>query len=130
MHSRSHNRSRWAHCNTPEALRRRRAGADARRDALAAALPPATQGPDPLSLWQSIRIDLYVPTYGRCDQHATMIDGKQIGLLSATQISVLVREMILKRPSVDVLAEARRDLVSERAQQRGIPDRSPQPQSA
>jgi hypothetical protein len=109
MHSRRHNRSRWAHCNTPAALRRRRAAADALRDARAAALPPTPQGPDPLSLWQSIKIDLYVPTYGRCDQHATVIDGKQVGLLSATQISVLVREMILKRPSIDVLAEARRD---------------------
>lgn len=29
-------RNRWAHCNTPDALRRRRARADAKREALAA----------------------------------------------------------------------------------------------
>lgn len=35
---RSAKRSRWAHANTPEALRRRRAKIDARREAIAAAL--------------------------------------------------------------------------------------------
>lgn len=37
---RRHHRSKWAHCNNPEALRRRRARNDARREALAATLPP------------------------------------------------------------------------------------------
>lgn len=109
MQGHRNNRSRWAHCNTPSALRRRRAAADARREALAEKLPPAPAGPEPLTLWQRITIDLYVPTHGRCDQHAAVIDGEQAGLLSATQVGVMVREKILKRPSVDVLADARRE---------------------
>lgn len=103
------NRSRWAHCNTTSALRRRRAAADARREALAATLPPAPTGPEPLTLWQTITVQLYVPTHGRCDQHATMIDGQEAGLLSATEIGVKVRGLVLKRPSFDALAEARRE---------------------
>lgn len=108
MQCRRHHRSRWAHCNTPEALRSRRAAADARREVLAATLPPVPTGPEPLTLWQTLTVELYVPTSGRCDQHAVVIDGELVGLLSATQIGVKVRELILKRPSVDVLAEARR----------------------
>ena len=77
---------------------------------MAAILPPAPTGPEPLALWQRITIDLYVPTHGRCDQHAAVIDGEQVGLLSATQVGVMVREKILKRPSLDVLADARREL--------------------
>jgi len=76
---------------------------------MAANLPPVPIGPEPLTLWQSIRIDLYVPTSGRCDQHAAVIDGKPVGLLSATQIGVMVREAIYKRPSLDVLAEMRQE---------------------
>lgn len=106
---RRHHRSKWAHCNTPEALRRRRAAADARRDGIAATLPPAYVPPAPLTHWQRIVIDLYVPTCGRCDQHATVIDGERVGLLSATQIGALVREMIRKRPSLDLVAEVRRE---------------------
>lgn len=109
VQSRRHNRSRWAHCNTPEALRRRRAAADARREAMAATLPPAPEAPAPGELWQSFTVALYVPTSGRCDQHAVMIDGQMVGLLSATQIGVKVRELVLKRPSFDALAEARRE---------------------
>jgi hypothetical protein len=109
VQSRRHNRSRWAHCNTPSALRRRNAAADARREAKAATLPPAPTGPEPLTLWQTITVQLYVPASGRCDQHAAVIDGQAVGLLSATQISVKVREAILKRPSLDLLAEARRE---------------------
>jgi predicted O-methyltransferase YrrM len=56
MQSRRRNRSRWAHCNTPEAKRRRRAAADARREALAATLPPVPTGPEPLTLWQTITV--------------------------------------------------------------------------
>ena len=77
---------------------------------MAATLPPAPTGPEPLTLWQTIRVQLYVPTSGRCDQHAAVIDGEAVGLLSATQISVKMRELILKRPSLDVLADARREL--------------------
>ena len=108
MQGRRHNRSRWAHCNTPEAKRRRRAAADARREALAATLPPVPTGPEPLTLWQTITVHLYVPTSGRCDQHAAVLDGERIGLLSATQIGVKVREAIRKRPSLDLLGEERR----------------------
>ena len=106
---RHHHRSRWAHANSPQALRRRRAKSDARREELAATLPPAYAGPEPLTLWQSITVELYVPTDGRCDQHAAVIDGQRVGLLSATQIGAMLRQMVRKRPSVDVLAEIRRD---------------------
>lgn len=104
---RRHHRSKWAHCNTPEALRRRRARNDARREALAATLPPIPDEPAPLSVWQRIEVVLYVPTRGRCDQHAVEIDGARVGLLSASQIGVKVREMVRKRPSVAVLVEER-----------------------
>ena len=110
MHTQPDNRSRWAHVNTPAGLRRRRAIADARREALAAALPPAVQAPAPLTHWQRIVIDLYVPTSGRCDQHAAVIDGQRVGLLSATQIGAQLRGMIRSRPSVNLLADARRDV--------------------
>lgn len=111
MQSRRHNhkRSRWHHCNTPEALRHRRALADARREALAATLPPVPTGPEPITLWQRIVVEVYVPTSGRCDQHATVIDGERVGLLSASQIGVKVREAIRKRPSQAYLGEARRE---------------------
>lgn len=113
-------RSRWAHCNTPEALRRRRAQQDARREALAATLPPVYAGPAPLSLWQTVlvlgadgsehqRIELHVPADGsgaRCDQHASRVDGKP-QLLTATQVGRLVAAAIRKRPSRDLLAELR-----------------------
>lgn len=110
MHTRRTNRSRWAHANSPDGLRRRRAAADARREALAASLPPAATAPAPLTHWQRIVIDLYVPTAGRCDQHAAVIDGERVGLLSATQIGVRVRGLVRGRPSLDVLADARRDV--------------------
>lgn len=110
MKSRSHHqRSRWAHANTPDALRRRRAKNDARREALAATLPPAYEGPAPLSEWQSITVTLFVPTSGRCDQHATVIDGQRVGLLSATEIGRRVAAAIHKRPSDALLADYRRE---------------------
>lgn len=102
-------RSRWAHCNTPDALRRRRAKADARREAIAATLPPVCEGPAPLSEWQTITVTLYVPTHGRCDQHATVIDGQRVGLLSATEIGRRVAAAIHKRPSDALLADVRRE---------------------
>lgn len=77
---------------------------------MAATLPPVPTGPEPLTLWQTITVQLYVPTSGRCDQHAAVIDGEAVGLLSATQIAKRVRELVMKRPSFDALAEARRDL--------------------
>lgn len=108
--SRHHKRSRWAHANTPEALRRRRARRDAEREAIAAALPPAYAPPEPLSHWQRVIIDLYVPAgSARCDQHAVVIDGERIGLLSATQIGTKLRELIRKRPSLEVVADVRRE---------------------
>jgi len=117
--SRHHTRNRWAHANTPEALRRRRAQADARREAIAALLPPACTGPEPLSLCQTVlvlgpdgsvqhRIALYVPTHGRCDQHAAEVDGER-RLVTATEVGRLVAGMIRKRPSVAVVAEVRRE---------------------
>jgi hypothetical protein len=110
MHSHTHNRSRWAHVNTPDGLRRRRAAADAKREALSATLPPAVDAPAPFTHWQRVVVDLYVPTHGRCDQHAAVIDGERAGLLSATQVAVKVRGLIRSRPSVNVLADARRDV--------------------
>jgi hypothetical protein len=109
VHSRSRHRSRWAHANTPEAKRRKRAKADAQREQLSAALPPVDAGPQPLSHWQTVVVQLYVPIRGRCDQHAAVIDGKRVGLVSATQIGVLVRKAIADRPSAAMLAEMRRD---------------------
>lgn len=109
MQTRRHHHSRWAHCNTPEALRRRRAKADARREALAATLPPAYSPPGPLTVWQEISITLLVPTTGRCDQHAVLVNGERVGLLSATEIGRRVARMIQSRPSVEAQAEARRD---------------------
>jgi len=74
---------------------------------LAATLPPIPDDPAPLSVWQRIEVVLYVPTSGRCDQHAVEIDGVRMGLLSASQIGVRVRELVHKRPSVALMAEVR-----------------------
>jgi hypothetical protein len=123
MKSRGHRqrakRSRWAHCNTPEALRRRRAKMDARRETIAATLPPVDPGPQPLQPWQTVlvldargevmhRIALYVPTDGhRCDQHAAEVDGVR-ELLTATEVGRRVAGMIRKRPSIALRADLRR----------------------
>ena len=107
---RRHHRSKWAHCNSPAGLRNRRAIADAKREANSALLPPAPTGPEPLTLWQTITIELHVPTCGRCDQHAVVIDGERVGLLSASDIGLHVRKMIRKRPSLVLLADARREM--------------------
>lgn len=106
---RRHHRSKWAHCNTHEAKRRIRAKHDAEREAIAATLPPAYSPPEPLTHWQRIVIDLYVPTCGRCDQHATIIDGERVGLLSATEIGRRVAAAVRKRPSHAMQADLRRD---------------------
>ena len=116
----SHHRSRWSHCNTPAAIRRRVAAADARREAIAADLPPVYAGPDPLSAWQTVQvldaagnvthtIALYVPKSGRCDQHAAEVDGARSDrMLTATDIGRMVAGWIAKRPSFAILGEMRR----------------------
>jgi hypothetical protein len=121
MKSRRPRRSRWAHCNTPAAIRRRAAAADARRETLAADLPPVYEGPDPLSAWQTIQvldaaghvmhsIALYVPTSGRCDQHAAEIDGaKASRMLTATDIGRMAAGWVAKRPSKALLECWRRE---------------------
>jgi len=117
-------RSRWAHCNTPDALRRRLAKADAEREALAALLPPVDPGPAPLSVWQTVQvlgahgqvmhtITLYVPTSGRCDQHAAETDGQRCeALLTATEVGRRVAAMICKRPSFAEQVQVRAEWVS------------------
>lgn len=107
---RSIKRSRGRWDNSPGGKLRRRALADAKREERAALLPPAPTGPEPLALWQTITVELYVPTSGRCDQHAVRIDGEEVGLLSASEIGVAVRKRVLKRPSHALLADARREL--------------------
>jgi hypothetical protein len=122
MKSPRRHRSRWSHVNTPDGLRRRKAKIDARREALAATLPPVYAGPEPLSLWQSVQvldgagrvlhsIALHVPTAGRCDQHAAVVDGVRCDrMLTATDVGRMVSGMVRKRPSVSMLAEWRSDL--------------------
>lgn len=121
MKSRRCKRSRFGAFNAPEALRRRKAAADARREALVADLPPAYAGPDPLSAWQTVQvldaagnvmhsIALYVPTSGRCDQHAAEIDGARADqMLTATDIGRMVAGWIAKRPSCALVACMRRE---------------------
>ena len=68
--------------------------------------------PRPLEAWQTITIELLVPTSGRCDQHAVIINGERVGLLSASQLAVKVREMVAKRPSISAMAESRSIIAS------------------
>ena len=123
--SRHQRRSRWAHVNSPDGLIRRRARADAKREAMAAILPPVDAGPAPLSPWQTVlvldahgevmhRIALYVPTAGRCDQHAAEVDGER-ALMTATEIGRRVAGMICKRPSVELQAAMRRQALDDLA---------------
>jgi hypothetical protein len=119
MKSRRRPRGRWAAANSPDALRRRNATQDARREALALTLPPVPTGPEPLSVWQRVQvlgsddqvlhtITLYVPTHGRCDQHAAEIDGQRCeAMLTATEIGRRVATMIYKRLSVALQAQDR-----------------------
>ena len=90
-HRHRNRQSKWAHVNTPQGLRNRKAAADARREAIAALVPAAYEPPRPGAHWQRIVIDLYVPTHGRCEQHAAVIDGRAVGLLGATDIAKQVR---------------------------------------
>jgi hypothetical protein len=108
-----HPRNRWSHCNTPAALRRRRALLDARREELAATLPPIPDDPEPGSVWCVVQVvgaagvlhsrALYVPRRARCDQHADA-DGR---LVNATRLAEWLRSSIPKRPSYAERAEAR-----------------------
>lgn len=87
---------------------------------MAAPLPPIDYGPEPGEHWQTVQVlgshgqvmhtlSVYVPTAGRCDQHAAEVDGvRQARMLTATDIGRLVATWIAKRPSSDALAEARR----------------------
>jgi len=102
-------RGSWAHVNTPRGLRNRKAKADARREEIAARIVDPYRPPEPLTLWQSFTVDLYVPTAGHCHQHAAVINGERVGLLSATQIAAKLRGMIKPRPSQALQAEIRRD---------------------
>ena len=97
---------------------------DARREEQAALLPPIDPGPAALSVWQTVQvlgsqgqvmrsITLYVPTSGRCDQHAAEIDGQRRGLLTATEVGRMVAGMLAKRPSLRLRA-AMRDCYSAR----------------
>ena len=108
MQTRTHHhpRNRWAHCNTPAALRRRRALLDARREAACDGLPPIPADPEPGSVWCVVQVvgaagvihsrALYVPARGkRCDQHADA-DGR---LVNATELGEWLRGAIPKRPS-------------------------------
>ena len=106
-HNRSAKRSRWAWNNSPDGLRNRRAKVDARREALASGLPPIPADQTPGAMWQTVTVQVYVPTSGRCDQHATVIDGERVGLLSATEIGRRVAAALCKRPSFAMQCEAR-----------------------
>ena len=119
MKSHRHHRSRWHHANTPDALIRRRAKNDARREAIALTLPPIEPDPEPLSVWQTVQlldahgavmhaITLRVPTAGRCDQHAGEVDGVRCdALVTATDVGRLVAGMICKRATFAQRCEAR-----------------------
>jgi hypothetical protein len=96
-----------ARFNTPEALRRRRALMDARREALAASLPPIPADPTPGELWQRVVVELYVPTSGRCDQHAVVIDGERVGLMGGIGIGRAVASRVQKRLNRSQRAELR-----------------------
>ncbi len=100
-------RTRSRHLNTPDAIKRRRAKADARREAACANLPPIPAEPQTGDVWVVLKIEgptglvlhsrtLYVPARGkRCDQHADE-SGR---LVSATDAAEWLRGAIPKRPS-------------------------------
>lgn len=114
-----HHRSKWAHCNTPEALRRRRAQLDARREEQAALLPPADYGPEPgdhiatvvilvgADAHEAHRLVLTAPSSGRCERQRATINGVPVaGGMTATEAAKWLREHLPRRPSQDALAEA------------------------
>ncbi len=107
-------RNRWAWNNSPPGLRNRRAIADAKREAMAATLPPIPDDPTPGSVWCMVQVvgaagvmhsrTLYVPARARCDQHCDA-DGR---LVTATELAQWLRGAIPKRPSYRERAEMRR----------------------
>jgi hypothetical protein len=114
MKSRAHYRN--AKRNSREAVIRRRALLDARREALAATMPPIPDDPEPGSVWCVVQVvgaagvlhsrTLYVPARGhRCDQHADEA-GR---LVSATELGAWLRGAVPKRPSHALRAEMRRE---------------------
>lgn len=82
-------------------------------------LPPGPELPPAGALHQTVlvldaqgqvlhTITLYVPTHGRCDQHAAEIDGQRCeAMLTATEIGRRVAAMIYKRPSLALQAQDR-----------------------
>ena len=112
-------RNRWAWNNSPPGLRNRRAIADAKREALAATLPPIPPDPEPGEVWCVVQVvgaagvlhsrTLYVPARGhRCDQHA---DASGV-LVTATELGQWLRGAIPKRPSHALRAEMRREALA------------------
>ena len=94
-------------------------------------MPPVPTGPEPLSVWQTVTvcgpdgavqhcITLYVPTAGRCDQHAVTVDGARLPLATATDLGRMVAGMVRKRPSVAVLADVRRDSWMDARESAGV----------
>lgn len=115
MKSRAYHRN--AKRNRPDAVIRRRALMDARREALAEVLPPIPPDPEPGDEWVTLAIiskagvlhsrTLYVPARGRrCDQHCDA-DGR---LVTATELAEWVRASIPKRPSHAQRQQIRREL--------------------
>ena len=116
---RIHRRSKWAHCNSPEALRRRRAKLDARREELAALLPSADYGPEPgdhiatvvilvgSDAHEAHRLVLTAPSSGRCERNRAEIDSVPVpGGMTATEVARWLREALPRRPSRNAIAEA------------------------
>lgn len=87
-------------------------------------MPPVDAGPAPLSVWQTVlvlgshgqvmrTITLYVPTDGRCDQHAAELDGVRCdSMLTATEVGRLAAAAICKRPSFAQMAQLRAECVA------------------
>ena len=68
---------------------------------------------------EPVRVNKWLAQSGACSRReadqliaagAVLIDGERVGMLSATGIARRVRGLIRSRPSVGVLADARRDL--------------------
>jgi HNH endonuclease len=84
--------------------------------------PPLPEAPMAGTLHQTVQvldgagrvlhtIALHVPTAGRCDQHAAVVDGARCDrMLTATDVGRMVSGMVRKRPSVAIISEWRADL--------------------
>lgn len=108
-------RNNWR--NSPAALRRRKAAADAARENLARTLPPVDYGPAPGELEVVIelrtrdgevlhRLEVFAPvSRARCDQHAGRLDGVELAtLLTATAAGRMLAGWVSPRPSIERLA--------------------------